>query len=67
MNAEHLKNITKIGKYKKLNYKVSKNKHTTNEDKSNHTHSQIDTNNEHLKNMPEIGIKLMLKFNYSSS
>ena len=30
----HLKNTTKIGKYKKLNYKVSKNNHTTNEDKN---------------------------------
>ena len=30
----HFKNITKIGKYKKLNYKGSKNKHTTAEDKS---------------------------------
>ena len=26
----HLKNITKIEKYKKLTYKVSKNKHTAN-------------------------------------
>ena len=34
----HLKNITKIGKYKKLNYKVSKNKHTTDEDKNTLTH-----------------------------
>ena len=38
IHNEHLKNITKLGKYKKLNYKVSKNKHTTDEDKSNKMH-----------------------------
>ena len=52
---EHLKHINKIGKYKKLNYKVSKNKHTTSENKNNQIHSQIDTHNEHLKNITEIG------------
>ena len=30
----HLKNMTKIDKYKKLKYKVSKNKHTTDENKN---------------------------------
>ena len=30
----HLKNITKISKHKNLNYKVSRNKHTTDEDKN---------------------------------
>ena len=47
----HLKNITKIEKYKKLKYKVSKNKHTTDEDKNNQIHSQIKIHNEHLENI----------------
>ena len=34
----HLNNITKIRKYKKPNYKVSKNKHTTDEDKNTLAH-----------------------------
>ena len=33
----HLKKINEIEKYKKLNYKVSKNKHITNEDKDTPT------------------------------
>ena len=32
------------------NYKISKNKHTTNEDKNNQIHSQIKIHNKHLKN-----------------
>ena len=54
VHNEHLKNITKIGKYKKLNYKVSKNKHTTNEDKNNQIHSQIKIHKEYLKNINKI-------------
>ena len=51
----HLKNITKIKKYRKdLQYKVSKNKHTTNKEKNNHIHSQIKTLNEHLNNINKI-------------
>ena len=41
----HLKNTTKTGKYKKLNYKVSKNKHTADEDKN--TLAELDTPEEH--------------------
>ena len=48
----HLKNITKIEKYKKLKYKVSKNKHTTDEDKNNQIHLQIKI---HLMNITQIG------------
>ena len=33
------------------NYKVSKNKHTTDEDKNKQTHSQIKIHNEHLTNI----------------
>ena len=36
------------------NCKVSKNKHTTNEDKNNQIHSQIKIHNEHLKNINKI-------------
>ena len=32
-------------------YKVSKNEHTTNEDKNKQIHSQIKIYNEHLKNI----------------
>ena len=32
-------------------YKVSKNKHTTDEDKNKQIHSQIKIHNEHLKNI----------------
>ena len=48
-------NITKIDKYKKLKYKVSKNWHTTHEDKSNQIHSQINIHNEHLNNITKFG------------
>ena len=34
IHREHLKNITKIEKYKKLKYRLSKNKQTTNKDKT---------------------------------
>ena len=37
-----------------INYKVSKNKQTTNEDKNKQVHSQIETHNEHLKNITKI-------------
>ena len=37
------------------NYKVSKNKHTTDEDKNKQTHSQIKIHNEHLTNIIKIG------------
>ena len=37
---------------KKLKYKVSKNKHTTDEDKNNHIHSKI---NIYLMNITQIG------------
>ena len=36
------------------NYKVSKNKHTTDEDKNKQIHSQIKIHNEHLKNINKI-------------
>ena len=36
------------------NYKVSKNEHTTNEDKNNQIHSKIKIHNEHLKNITKI-------------
>ena len=36
------------------NYRVSKNKHTTDEDKYNQIHSKIKIHNEHLKNINEI-------------
>ena len=36
------------------NYKVSKNEHTTNEDKNKQTHSQIMIHNKHLKNITRI-------------
>ena len=36
------------------NCKVSKNKHTTNEDKNNQIHSQMKIHNEHLKNINKI-------------
>ena len=49
----HLKNITKIEKYKNhLKYKVSKNKHTTDKDKNNQIYSQIKI---HLNSINEIG------------
>ena len=49
----HLKNITKIEKYKNHpKYKVSKNKHTTDKDKNNQIHSQIKI---HLNSINEIG------------
>ena len=34
-----------------MNYKVSNNKHTTDEDKNNQIHSQINIHNKHLKNI----------------
>ena len=37
-----------------INYIVSKNKHTTDEDKNNQIHSQIKIHNEHLKNINKI-------------
>ena len=36
------------------NYKVSKHKHTTDEDKNKQIHSQIKIHNEHLKNIIKI-------------
>ena len=49
----HLKNITKIEKYKNhLKYKVSKNKHTTDKDKNNQIHSLIKM---HLNSINKIG------------
>ena len=36
------------------NYKVSKNKHITDEDKNKQIHSQIKIHNEHLKNIHKI-------------
>ena len=36
------------------NYKVSKNKHTVDEDKNKQIHSQIKIHNEHLKNVSKI-------------
>ena len=36
------------------NYKVSKNKHTTDEDKNKQIHLQIKIHNEHLKNITKI-------------
>ena len=39
---------------KKLNYNVSKNKHTNDKDKNNQIHSQIKILNEHLKNVNKI-------------
>ena len=48
-----MKNISKIVKYsKKLKYKVSKNKHTTDKGKKQ---SQIKIHNEHLNNINKIG------------
>ena len=47
-------NITKINKYKKLTYKVSKNKHATDEDKNNQIHSQIKIHSKYLKNINKI-------------
>ena len=39
---------------KKLNYKVSKNKHTTDEEKNSQIHAKIKIHNEHLKNINKI-------------
>ena len=36
------------------NYKVSKNEHTTNDDKNKQTDSQVKIQNEHLKNINKI-------------
>ena len=36
------------------NYKVSKNKHTSDEDKNKQIHTQIKIDNEHLKNINKI-------------
>ena len=36
------------------NYKISKNKYTTDEDKNKQIHSQIKMHNEHLKNINKI-------------
>ena len=36
------------------NYKVSKNEHTSNEDKNKQMHLQIKIHNEHLKNITKI-------------
>ena len=58
-----MKNITKIGKNKILNYKVTKNKHTIDEDKNNQIHSQIKIHNEHLKNIKIEGKNKIQKFN----
>ena len=49
-----MKNTEKLTNTKKLNYKISKNKHTTDEDKNNQIHSQIKIHNEHLKNINKI-------------
>ena len=46
--------LLKLKNTKKLKYKVSKNKHTTDEDKNNQIHSQIKIHNEHLKNISKI-------------
>ena len=46
--------LLKLANTKKLNYKVSKNKRTTDEDKNNQIHSQIKIHNEHLKNINKI-------------
>ena len=43
-----------MAKYKKLNYKVSKNKHTTDEDKNNEIQLQFKIHHEHLKNVNKI-------------
>ena len=59
----HWKNITKIEKYKKLKHKVSKNKHTTDEDKNNQIHLQIKIHNEHLMNITRIGKYRKLNMN----
>ena len=39
---------------KKLNYKVSKNKHTTDEEKNNQIYAKIKIHNDHLKNINKI-------------
>ena len=41
-------------KYKKLKYKVSKNKQTSDEGKNNQIHSQIKIHKEHLMNITKI-------------
>ena len=46
--------LVKLAKYKKLNYKVSKNKHTTDEDKNNEIQLQFKIHQEHLKNVNKI-------------
>ena len=46
--------LVKLAKYKKLNYKVSKNKHTTDEDKNNEIQLQFKIHHEHLKNVNKI-------------
>ena len=37
-----------------MNYKISNNKHTTDKDKNNQIHSQINIHNKHLKNITKI-------------
>ena len=46
--------LLKLKIQKKLNYKVSKNKHTIDEDKNNQIHSQTKIHNEYLKNINRI-------------
>ena len=46
--------LLKLKNRKKLKYKVSKNKHTTDEDKNNQTYQQIKIHNEHLMNITKI-------------
>ena len=46
--------LVKLAKDKKLNYKVSKNKHTTDEDKNNEIQLQFKIHQEHLKNVNKI-------------
>ena len=46
--------LLKLAKYKKLNYELSKNKHTTDEDKNNEIQLQFKIHQEHLKNVNKI-------------
>ena len=46
--------LLKLANTKKLNYNVSKNKHTADKDKNNQIHSQMKILNEHLKNVNKI-------------
>ena len=55
--------LLKLINTKKLKYKVSKNKHTTDEDKDNQIHSQIKIHNEHLMKITQIGKHKKLNMN----